>query len=105
MALITAILHEPKAAVEERRRRQQQGDGFDVVGFVLVATFLGALEIMLDRGLEDDWFGSSFFTTVWIFSALAFVPITPGEMTRRNPTIDVRMVASRQFGVCFLAML
>jgi len=29
----------------------------------------------------------------------------PWEMTRRNPTIDIRMVASRQFGACFLVML
>ena len=36
---------------------------FDVIGFLLVATFLGALEIVLDRGLEDDWFGSNFIVT------------------------------------------
>ena len=52
------------ARVEDRGRGarafQKQGVGFDLVGFVLVATFLGALEIVLDRGLEDDWFGSSF---------------------------------------------
>ena len=34
-----------------------------MIGFLLVATFLGALEIVLDRGLEDDWFGSSFIVT------------------------------------------
>ena len=57
MALIALILRESAAAVAERRRLQQQGGGFDLVGFLLVATFLGALEVMLDRGLEDDWFG------------------------------------------------
>jgi DHA2 family multidrug resistance protein len=98
-------VRESKAAVEERRKWRQQKDGFDVVGFVLVATFLGALEIMLDRGREDDWFGSSFITTVAIVCALAFVLMIPWEATRRNPTIDVRMVATRQFGVCFLVML
>src|ERR1700719_2893093 len=56
MALIAVILRESESATEERRRLQQQGGGFDLVGFVLVATFLGALDIMLDRGLEDDWF-------------------------------------------------
>jgi MFS transporter, DHA2 family, multidrug resistance protein len=91
--------------VEERRKWRQQTDGFDIVGFVLVATFLGALEIMLDRGLEDDWFASSFITTVAIVCALAFVLMIPWEQTRRNPTIDVRMVATRQFGACFLVML
>ena len=72
---------------------------------MLVATFLGALEVMLDRGLEDDWFGSSFIVRVATVCALAFVLMIPWEMTRKNPMIDIRMVASRQFGACFLVML
>ena len=105
LALIALVVRESEAAVEEQRKWREQKDGFDVVGFVLVATFLGTLEIALDRGLEDDWFGSSFITTVAIVCALAFVLMIPWEMTRRNPTIDVRMVASRQFGACFVVML
>ena len=62
------------------RRRQQQGQGFDVIGFMLVATFLGALEIVLDRGLEDDWFGSPFIVTFAVISALAFVLMIPWEI-------------------------
>jgi len=104
MAAIAAVLQEPKAAAQERSRRQQEG-GFDLVGFVLVATFLGALELMLDRGLDDDWFGSSFIVTVAIICALAFALMIPWEFTRRNPMIDLRMVATRQFGACFVVML
>ena len=58
IALIAVILRESPAATAERLRLRQQAGGFDFVGFMLVATFLGALEIMLDRGLEDDWFAS-----------------------------------------------
>jgi DHA2 family multidrug resistance protein len=77
---------------------------FDVIGFLLVATFLGALEIVLDRGLEDDWFGSNFIVTFTAICALAFVLMIPWEMSRHDPMIDVRMVGSRQFGACFLVM-
>jgi DHA2 family multidrug resistance protein len=105
MALIGLILREPAAATAERKRQLQQGGGFDVVGFVLVATFLAALEVMLDRGLEDDWFASSFIVTVAIVCALAFVLMIPWEINHRNPMIDLRMVATRQFGACFLVML
>jgi MFS transporter, DHA2 family, multidrug resistance protein len=105
LALIAVVVRDSAAAVEEQRKWRRQKDGFDLVGFVLVATFLGALEIMLNRGLEDYWFGSSFITTVAIVCALAFVLMIPWEATRRNPTIDVRMVATRQFGACFLVML
>ena len=105
MAAIAVALREPEAAVAERRRLQQQEGRFDLSGFVLIATFLGALELMLDRGLEDDWFGSSFIVTVATVCALAFVLMIPWEITRRNPMIDLRMVASRQFGASFLVMM
>jgi DHA2 family multidrug resistance protein len=100
IALITALLREPK-----RRTSHQRGHGFDIVGFVLVATFLGALEVVLDRGLEDDWFASTFIVTFSVICALAFVLMIPWEMSHRSPMIDLRMVATRQFGACFLVML
>jgi MFS transporter, DHA2 family, multidrug resistance protein len=104
MALIALLLRESPTARAEARR-QQQGHGFDVIGFVLVATFLGALEVVMDRGLEDDWFGSSFIVTFTVICVLAFVLMIPWGLTRRNPIIDLRMVATRQFGACFLVML
>ena len=100
MALIAVLLREPK-----RQQSQQQGHGFDVIGFILVATFLGALEVVLDRGLEDDWFASRFIVTFTVISALAFVLMIPWEMSHRNPMIDLKMVATRQFGAAFLVML
>jgi DHA2 family multidrug resistance protein len=104
MALISLFLQESPTARAEARR-QQQGYGFDVVGFVLVATFLGALEVVLDRGLEDDWFGSSFIVTFTVICVLAFALMIPWELGRRHPIIDLQMVATRQFGACFLVML
>ncbi|WP_426437576.1 DHA2 family efflux MFS transporter permease subunit [Bradyrhizobium genosp. P] len=101
IALIAAVLHEPA----KKDATQQPKIGFDFIGFMLVATFLGALEVMLDRGLEDDWFASPFIVTFAVICGMAFVLMIPWEMTRRNPMIDLRMVASRQFGACFLVML
>jgi DHA2 family multidrug resistance protein len=103
MGLIALVLREPAAA--QRRRLRRHGDKFDVGGFVLVATFLGSLELMLDRGLEDDWFGSSFIVGVAVVCALTFVLMIPWEISRRNPAIDLRMIATRQFGACFVVML
>jgi MFS transporter, DHA2 family, multidrug resistance protein len=103
IGLISVILHEPATARADGRK--QQAGGFDVIGFMLVATFLGALEVVLDRGLEDDWFGSPFIVTFAVICALAFVLMIPWGLSRRNPIVDLRMVASRQFGACFLVML
>jgi MFS transporter, DHA2 family, multidrug resistance protein len=105
LGLIGALLRESNAAHTARKRFLEQGHGFDLVGFILVATFLGALEIALDRGLEDDWFASNFIVAAVAICALAFVLMIPWELSRRNPMIDVRMVATRQFGASFLVML
>ncbi|HLG80329.1 MAG TPA: DHA2 family efflux MFS transporter permease subunit [Bradyrhizobium sp.] len=101
IAMIALILPAPPTAPAESR----PSDGFDIVGFALIATFLGALEVVLDRGLEDDWFASPFIVTFAIICGLAFVLMIPWELSRRNPAVDLRMVASRQFGACFLVML
>jgi DHA2 family multidrug resistance protein len=101
MVLISLILQAPART----KAGEPQEGGFDFIGFALVATFLGALEMVLDRGLEDDWFASPFIVTFALISALAFVLMIPWEITRRNPMIDLRMVAGRQFGTSFLVML
>ena len=83
IALIAVLFRESEAAIAERLRFRREGVGFDVVGFALVATFLGALEIMLDRGLIDDWFGSSFIVWTAVVCTLAFVLMIPWEISRR----------------------
>jgi MFS transporter, DHA2 family, multidrug resistance protein len=98
LGLIAVILRDSGAP------REKAGQ-FDVIGFLLVATFLGALEMVLDRGLTDDWFASPVIVAFAILCGAAFVLMIPWELTRRNPMIDLRMVASRQFGACFLVML
>jgi len=97
MAAIAAVL--PADAAEARSAAR-----FDAIGFLLIATFLGALEVVLDRGLEDDWFGSSFIRSMTVVTAAALALLIPWETRRKDPMIDVRMVASRQFGAAFLVM-
>jgi DHA2 family multidrug resistance protein len=97
MTLMALIVRESATAGAKR--------GFDVLGFILVATFLGALEVVLDRGLVEDWFDSPFIVTFAVICSLAFVLMIPWELSRRDPVIDLRMVATRQFGACLLVML
>jgi MFS transporter, DHA2 family, multidrug resistance protein len=105
LVLLALTLRDTEGAAAERGRLARQGSGFDWVGFALVATFLGALEIALDRGLEDDWLGSNFIVGVLAVCVVAFILMIPWELSRRNPAVDLRIVATRQFGACFLVML
>lgn len=103
VVLVWFVLPTPKLA--ERERLEREGLRFDLIGFLLIATFLASLEVILDRGQEDDWFGSNFIITFTVICALAFVLMIPWELTRKNPLIDFRMLATRQFGSCFIVML
>ena len=88
-----------------KEMRPDRSVRFDWGGFILVATFLGALEFVLDRGQQDDWVGSNFIITCTCISALAVLLLIPWEASRRNPVVDLRMMTTRQFGSCFLVML
>ena len=78
---------------------------FDAIGFGLVAMFLGGLELVLDRGQIEDWFGSTLIVRATVVSAFGLLLLIPWEMHRRQPLIDFKLLASRQFGSCFIVML
>ncbi len=105
LVAIWFIIPESPKAKTERAKAWERGLHFDGVGFLLVATFLGALELVLDKGQEEDWFGSRFIVTCMATSATAVVLFVPWELSVRRPLIDLKMLVSRQFGTCFLVML
>ncbi|RTL49559.1 MAG: DHA2 family efflux MFS transporter permease subunit [Bradyrhizobiaceae bacterium] len=105
LVLIYFIIPSSDKEKESRRKLWAKGPDFDVVGFILVTIFLGALEVVLDRGQIDDWFGSSFITTFAIISAVALLLFIPWELNRERPLIDLQMLSTRQFGTCFIIML
>jgi MFS transporter, DHA2 family, multidrug resistance protein len=94
------IIPESNEVTEAAKRRP-----FDFPGFLLVATFLGTLEVTLDRGLEYDWFGSTFIITFSVICGAAFVLMVPWVMTRTNAVVDLRLLMTRQFGIAFVIMM
>lgn len=98
------IKEKPQETIE-RAKRWKAGLRFDIVGFLLIATFLGTLEVVLDKGQELDWFGSTFIIVFAAISATAFIIFIPWSLMKDDPVIDVRMLAGRQFGSCFIVML
>jgi MFS transporter, DHA2 family, multidrug resistance protein len=105
LVLVSWLVSEPEALKRERRERLKGGLKFDFLGFLLVALWLGCLEFVLDKGQENDWFGSG---TIRAFAAISFVSMLMlfrWEYTRKDPIFNVRLIFQRQFGGCFLAML
>jgi MFS transporter, DHA2 family, multidrug resistance protein len=70
---------------------------FDYIGFGLLTLGIGALQVMLDKGQEDDWFGSHFILTLAILAGVGLVSCVLWEWFHKNPIIDVRMFKNMNF--------
>ena len=69
----------------------------DYVGMSLLVLGVGALQIMLDKGQEDDWFGSNFITTLAVLAVVGLVSLVVWEWFYKNPVVDVRLYTSFNF--------
>ena len=69
----------------------------DYVGVSLLILGVGALQIMLDKGQEDDWFGSHFILTLAVLAVVGFVGLVIWEWFSKNPVVDVRMFKNLNF--------
>ena len=67
--------------------KERKSRGIDFIGLGLIALGLGCLEVMMDRGEDDDWFGSSFIRLMALFAVLgilgAIVWLLVGEKADR----------------------
>jgi DHA2 family multidrug resistance protein len=72
-------------------RLKAAGVKLDYIGVTLLALGVGALQILLDKGQEDDWFGSHFILTLTIISSFCLISLVVWEWFSKNPVIDVRL--------------
>jgi DHA2 family multidrug resistance protein len=65
--------------------------GFDFIGFSLLTLGVAALQIVLDKGQEDDWFGSRFITTLVVIAVVGLLSLVIWEWFQKQPIVDVRL--------------
>jgi DHA2 family multidrug resistance protein len=105
LLLVQWLVVEPPILEKERAQRLSKGLKIDWIGFVLVALFLGCLEIVLDKGQEDDWFSSNLIVIFAVISFVAFVLFVPWELARKDPIVDIRLFGQRQFATASAVMM
>jgi len=96
VAFLGAAAYLPKVAKRLR--------GFDFFGFAMLSLGVGALQLMLDRGAEVDWFSA---TEIWIelgLSIIGFWVFIVHTLTARDTFIDARIFTDRNFttGLAFI---
>lgn len=101
LILSSRIVVDPPWLVEARRRVWP----VDYLGLGLISVGLGALEYVLDKGQESDWFAASSITFFSAVSAAALVAFVAWEWRQDHPVVDVRMFRSRSFATSAVLML
>ena len=76
----------------------------DYIGFSLLAVGVGALQILLDKGQEDDWFGSNFVVTLSVVATVCLVALVLYEWRAREPIVDVRLFRNGNFAAANMMM-
>jgi DHA2 family multidrug resistance protein len=89
--ILVWILVEDPPWVKRQRR------GIDVVGLGLIALGLGCLEVMMDRGEDDDWFGSSFIFIMFLLAVTGIVGSALWMAVAKNPIIKPAVFRDKNF--------
>ena len=99
LLLVFRLVEDPPWA----RRAAHGGVKMDYIGVGLLALGVGALQVMLDKGQEDDWFGSNFILTLAVLAAVGLVSLVIWEWFHRDPIIDVHLFRNVNFaGATFM---
>lgn len=89
--------------VEDPPHAQARGAGHvDFIGLGLVALGLGALQVVLDKGQQDDWFESGFICLMAAFSVVSISSAIFWLLGRKDPVVDLRLLKDRSFAMASL---
>src|SRR5499427_1393818 len=77
----------------------------DAIGLSLLVVWVGAMQIMLDKGKDLDWFNSPMIVTLACVALAGFAVFLIWELTEEHPVVDLSLFRSRNFTVSTIAML
>ncbi|HEX4210994.1 MAG TPA: DHA2 family efflux MFS transporter permease subunit, partial [Candidatus Binataceae bacterium] len=92
--MVTVFVHDPSYL-----RQHKTGSRIDYLGIVYLATFLGLLQIVLDRGQRSDWFSAPWVVWSSIISGTAMVLLIWCEVRIKEPILDLRMMRIPLFSI------
>ena len=94
------VANQMKGRVETTTRPK-----IDYVGLVTLIIGVGALQIVLDKGNDEDWFNSTFIIITSIVSAISIAIFLIWELTDKDPIVDLRLFRHRNFSAGTLALV
>src|ERR1700737_128066 len=71
----------------------------DFFGFGFLALWIGCLQVLLDKGQDDDWFSSTFIQWLAFFAIVGFVVFLAWELTRDHPIVNLQILKDRNLAI------
>ena len=102
--LASRVIHDSPAQVAARTARLREKLRFDYIGFALLVVGMCSLQIVLDKGQEDDWWSSRFILYLTIAATVSLIAFVVWELQRPDPIVDLRLLKHRNFAVGNLLM-
>jgi DHA2 family multidrug resistance protein len=104
--LSSRLLTDPPEFVNERASARINGKlKIDRTGIALIVLASAALEVALDRGQIDDWFGSAFICWMLAIGAVGWIATVAWETRLQEPIIEFRLLANRNFAIASVLFL
>lgn len=98
--LSSRLLKDPPSFEAERASVRHGGKlSIDGLGITLLALASAALEVALDRGQIDDWFGSTFISWMLAIAVVGWIATIMWERRVKEPVIDFGLLANRNFAI------
>src|SRR5579862_2054682 len=91
--LVYRLVEDPPWA----RRAAGGGVKIDYIGVALLTLGVGALQVMLDKGQEEDWFASHFIIVLAVLAFTGLVSLVIWEWFQKNPIVEVRLFKNLNF--------
>ncbi|MGB9255387.1 MAG: DHA2 family efflux MFS transporter permease subunit [Candidatus Korobacteraceae bacterium] len=79
--------------------RHKEKRGIDYWGIGLLTVGIGSLQVMLDKGQEDDWFGSHFIVTLCVLAVVGLTGLIIRELTAEHPILDLTVFKYSAFAI------
>src|SRR6202165_1231988 len=104
--LSSRLLKDTRAVDAERASVRTNGKlPIDGIGITLIALASATLEVALDRGQIDDWFGSPFICWMLAIGVIGWIVTVAWEIRLKEPIIEFRLLANRNFAIASVLFL
>jgi MFS transporter, DHA2 family, multidrug resistance protein len=95
--MISVLISEPGRALRQKIK-------IDFIGLGLLSVGLGFLQVVLDKGQRDDWFGSPFIVWGTVSFVVALIALVVHELRTENPVVDLHLFKDRNFAISTFMM-